>query len=190
MNDPERQAEYNNIYNQFDKSLVEHIPNIIPTTGTNYTMSSPGYYSRVNEFHDIPNHSKIFVTEIIPRLKKYNRIKDHYSRLAKYVINTSNECAAIIRTYENSKIINNCDSCSIIYPIPEFAIYEYSSDNEEMKNLDDCEIVVLDCKEGNFTNEEAIEPNEEMPLGWKNGYSRGLTFNSRNQTIQYWLIIW
>lgn len=47
---------------------------------------------------------------------------------------------------------------------------------------------VLDYKPGKFW--EGLKDLDYMPVGAKNGYSRGLAFNRESKVIVYWFIVW
>ncbi|NOU59615.1 hypothetical protein [Marinifilum caeruleilacunae] len=47
---------------------------------------------------------------------------------------------------------------------------------------------ILDSKSGQFW--DGLKPNEFMPESWKNGYSKGICINEKENITIYWLIIW
>jgi len=190
MNDPESQAKYIECYNLFDKELVDHFPSKLPNNQIGYGFSNPEYYSELRKYSDIPNHSDIYLTKKISSKEKYKELKKKYSKNAKYINASNSKCFAIIRTYETN-IDNKYDTtCNELYPVPEFAIFEYGENNKNWIRIENGQIIILDFKSGNYTSSKKIKPNREMPKEFQNGYSKGLTFNDQKQTIEYWLIIW
>ncbi len=190
MNDPQKQSEYVEVYNLFEKSLVDHIPNKLPNNKISTTWSRPDYYSELGKYSDIPNQSHISVLTQIRNKEKYVELKRKYTKGAKYIKSTKDNCFGIIRTYEKN-IDNSIDTtCEPIVPVPEFAIFEYGENNEDWVQIEKGQIIILDCKSGNYTGVDKIKPNTEMPKGFQNGFSKGLTFNDPKQTIEYWLVIW
>lgn len=190
MNDPQKQSEYVEVYNLFDKSLVDHIPNKLPNNNISTTWSRPDYYLELGKYSDIPNQSHISVLTKISDNEKYTELKRKYSENAKFINSTNDKCLGIIRTYETD-IDNSIDTtCERIIPVPEFAIFEYGKNNEDWIKIENGDVIILDYKSGNYTGAKNIKPNMEMPKKIQNGYSKGLTFNNQKQTVEYWLIIW
>jgi len=190
MNDPESQAQYIECYKSFDKELVNHFPSKLPNNKIGYGFSNPEFYSGLGKYSDIPNHSDIYLTTKISSREKYEELKKKYSDQAKYTNKINSKCFAIIRTYE-TKIDNKYDTtCKELFPVPEFAVFEYGDNNEDWVRIENGQIIILDCKSGNYTGIDNIRPNTEMPKEFQNGFSKGLTFNDQKQTIEFWLIIW
>ena len=61
---------------------------------------------------------------------------------------------------------------------------------EASKYLKDFEIYVLESKFGNHFKEFNLKPNSQMPVNWKNGYSKGFAVDKLNKIVIYWGIIW
>jgi len=52
----------------------------------------------------------------------------------------------------------------------------------------DFKIYLLESKPGRFW--KGLKPSEKMPKGWENGFSKGVSVNTKSQTIIYWFVIW
>lgn len=191
MNEPADQAEYIEVYKQFDPALVDHIPSKLPSNNIHHSWTRLDFYEGSGKYYDnIDNHAGIFVKVITGGLENFNKLKTSFSSQAKYSFKSNDSCIVVIRTYENEIITDSITHCNEIYPVPEFASYEYSSDGGRWGRMIDNDILILDCSAGNYTKLDSIKPNKRMPLGWENGYSKGITFDNKKQTIQYWTIIW
>jgi len=84
------------------------------------------------------------------------------------------------------------------YPMPFFEKDEFENIGINSENIyshinstglsNDFVIYILDSKPGLYW--KGLKPNKYMPIGWKNGYSKGICINERENIIIYWVIIW
>lgn len=93
-------------------------------------------------------------------------------------------------------IINN----TIYFPLPFFEKFNYFKPEDVVKTEDvysdrtkcglskDFTIYVLDSKPGRYW--KGLSPLSYMPVGWENGYSKGVCINKEKGIIIYWGIIW
>ncbi len=180
LTDPEHQAEYIKSYKSFDKELVDHFPLKTPNNWIHVSYGTPRF---INEWSSTTGLGlKIRITS----KDKFEKLKKQLTEKAMILKNSSDSCLLIVDSKENQSLIN----CDIYYPIPQETIYEYNDQNEEWLKVENCEIVILDCKSGKFVESEYLTAKEHLPADWENGYSKGYAFNNSEQTIMYWLIIW
>jgi hypothetical protein len=84
------------------------------------------------------------------------------------------------------------------YPIPFFEKEEFRGIGINSEKIysnintsglsDDFVIYILDRKSGLYW--KGLKPNKYMPIGWKNGYSKGICINKNQKIVIYWVIIW
>lgn len=84
-----------------------------------------------------------------------------------------------------------------IYPIPYFEEANYSdigveddiySSSTESGLSEKFRIYVLDSQPGKYWT--GLIPQDYMPQGWKNGFSKGFCINQKKNIIIYWIVIW
>jgi len=98
------------------------------------------------------------------------------------------------RVYYTSLFKNH----TFYYPVPFFEKEEFENigvNNESIYSQtnvsglsNDFEIYILESKSGLYW--KGLKPNEYMPKGWKNGYSKGICINKKKSIIIYWLLVW
>ncbi len=54
----------------------------------------------------------------------------------------------------------------------------------------DFELYIIEAKQGEYLDSESLSSGLGMPPEWKNGYTRGVALDNKNQKAIYWLIIW
>ena len=62
--------------------------------------------------------------------------------------------------------------------------------SDKWVNQENCEVALIDYKSGKFLKSEYLTTKEYLHENWRNGYSKGYSFDNSKQTIMYWLIIW
>ena len=181
MNDPKTQGQYIESYKSFNKELVNHFPERLPNNFVAATFGSPKYISKRN------NYAGLNLTTKIASKEKFEELKKSLISEAKIVKESTDSCFLII-SYTNE--FNNVFNCNSITPIPLKALYDYDGKNDHWKILDNIEIALIDFQPGMFLDNKNLIRKEVYPENWKNGYSKGYSFNNKEQTIMYWLIIW
>lgn len=178
LTDPVQQAQYIESYKSFDKELVGHFPKKLPNNLVATTFGSPKYISEYS------NSTELCIKIQITSKEKYDNLKYQLKKGAKVIKNSADSCLLIVDSNENRNL-NNCNS---YYPVPQETVYEFSKD--KWIRIENCEIALIDYKSGIFIENENLTPKETLPENWKNGFSKGYSFNNNEQTIMYWLIIW
>lgn len=183
MVEPKHQAEYIEIYNSFDKELINHFPKKLPNNYIASGLMSPKMISSNY------NYINIYLKIQIPTRKKYELKKKSLIKKTNVTKNSDDKCLLVIkydlRKIDLNKDISNCDT---LFPVPYEAVYDYNRDEEIYKKQKNNEIALIDYKPGKLMKDLMIKEN--LPEKWRNGYSKGYTFNDKNQTITYWLVIW
>jgi hypothetical protein len=194
----------------FDKDLIEHFPKKVIG---NYTLDIlyPDGSEMANRCTVI-----LLVNEEADRLQE---VKQDCLNKAKQIIKPSNRCALIVSRLENIKtnveerfirmvdgsnnVVNKekyeeelnklmliCDSLTL--PIPNFSIIENNKKPIKHGNRlsDDFTLYILDAKSGKYIDEEYLTQGDGLPENWKNGCSKGVAINEKENIIIYWLEIW
>ncbi len=178
MTDPEHQAQYIKCYKSFDKELVDHLPKKVPSNCFYTSYGSPEY---INEYSSSTN----LIIEIrITSKEKFKRQKNALIADAKIVKKSSDNCLLVVDCEDNK----NLPHCDVYYPIPQETIYDFESD--KWIKQENCEVALIDYKPGKFVKSKYLTEKEYLPNNWRNGYSKGYSFDNSKQTITYWLIIW
>lgn len=169
---------------QIPKYLWDHFPQYLPKGFTlTYAICAK-------------NDNNVLYNLYMPLPDSIINIKVDLQYIAKYSPNDKqliaiNSWEARIRDkhYKEIQIGNN-----IYYPIPYF----WGSPNKRYLNLfnsntksglsSDFIIYVLESKSGIYW--DGLKPKEYMPDGWKNGYSKGVCINEKEQIIIYWFVVW
>ena len=176
--DPEHQAQYIESYKSFNKEMVSHFPKKIPNNWIHISQGSPKY---INEY----SNSTEFNLEIrVTSKEKFERLKKELIADAKIVKNSVDSCFLLVDSKENQNLAN----CKSYYPIPQETICDF--DFDKWIKQENCEVALIDYKPGIFVESKYLTEKEHLPENWKNGYSKGYSFDNSKQTIMYWLIIW
>lgn len=184
-NKPEIQASYIQGYNSFPKAMVNHIPNKLPNNRITFSVSFPASLTEYNLYAGI-----YLLTKISSR-DKYLKLKKKLSSKVEYTGSSTDNNFIIVRTggeLLNSKTVDRSSINS--YPIPQYAIYTKNKNNDKWKIQENSDVAILDCKSIHTFKGVKLKPKKDMPNEWKDGYSKGYTFNDSTKTIKYWLIIW
>ena len=183
MVEPKYQAEYIEIYNSFDKELINHFPKKLPNNYIASKLMSPKMIS--NDFNYIDIYLKIQISS----QKKYQIKKNNLIKKANIMKKADDSCLLIIKyDWKKNDLNQDISSCDILFPVPYSAVYNYDRDKGIYKKQKKNEIAIIDYKPRKLMEDLIIK--EKLPKNWKNGYSKGYTFNDNNQTITYWLVIW
>lgn len=183
--------DYINELNHYPKFLVSHFPSKIETLPIgnciiNDTTNDCILYMLIEKVDDRAYH-----------------IQDSLNKtgLAKYTANDLN--LVTIKTeglleWHPEKIVYY-ESLSrgggFYYPIPYFeSMEQYSLTKDVFSSgtisglADDMIIYIIDSKPGKYW--KGLKPNKYMPVGWKNGYSKGICLNAKKDILIYWFIVW
>lgn len=185
MNDPKRQSEYTENYNSFEKDMVAHFPIKLTNNFISSSWSSP---KNVNEYG---LYGGIHLLTKISSNENYKKLKTKLTRNAKHIGRSNDKCYMVVKTHGDLLDADfDKNSCKELFPVPQYAIYKSDDFDVNWSRQKGSDIVILDCKSGDYMNREKIQTKIKMPNEWKNGYSKGYTFNDKEQTLMYWLIIW
>jgi len=191
--DTQLNQKYVSNKNEFNEELTSHFPD--------KAIFNPA--SVVNSKNVKKNNVAFMLYEYQRNIKQIdsviNKIKD--ITIAKYTSNDS--CLLIVNrfetteSYENRKDVKINDKWKVnrscyqnLYPIPNFINYNNANEGSDLKLEGNFDIYVLEAKSGNHFKEFDLQPNPQMPIEWKNGYSRGVAISKEKSTIIYWVIIW
>ncbi|NPD48323.1 hypothetical protein [Lentimicrobium sp. S6] len=181
MNDPEMQGQYIESYKSFNQELVNHFPKKIPNNFVAAAFGSAKYINKRNNYADLSLTIKIASKE------EFIELKQLLIGEVKTVKEAMDSCFLII-SYSNE--LNKKYDCNSITPIPLTALYDYDGKIDDWKIQDNVEIAVIDFQPGVFLTNENLVAKVEYPEKWRNGFSKGYSFDNEEQTIMYWLIIW
>jgi len=178
MTEPEHQAQYIESYKSFDKDMVGHFPKKLPNNCVATTYGSPEYISEYS------NSTELIMKIQITSKQEYEKKKNQLEKEAKLIKNSTDRCLLIVDSKENRPL----NTCNTYYPVPQETVCDFN--NGKWIRIENCEIALIDYKPGIFVKNENLTPKETLPENWKNGFSKGYSFNNNKQTIMYWLIIW
>ena len=75
-------------------------------------------------------------------------------------------------------------------PIPNFKSYEGDFGLNSKYLTEKHTMYVLESKSGEFMDLEYLTSQENLPENWKNGFSRGIATNEKQNELIYWVCIW
>ena len=184
MNDPKEQAHYINCYNSFDSTLVNIMPKKIPNNFVSYGYSSAEYF-----FYD---YAGMHVTTRISDEYEYNELREKYSENAKAIKNSSDECLIIITTSDNELEdgVQGNFNCKQPIPIPQYVIFKPNDEKNNLNRIKNLEIIVLDFQFTDILKSADITERKNLPQELSKGYSKGVTLNKNDMTIQKWVAVW
>lgn len=175
---------------EFDSNLTSHFPKVLSSFPNmiinNKNLSKNDVCFILYEFNvdhsriDSILHNKQFIAIYEPKTPCLFRVNSFET----------------IDTYENRKevlildtLLINKDCYKDKYPVPNFMIYN-GSDKLNLELENSLTIYILDSKKGNHFPLFELQPDEQMPETWKNGYSKGIAVSKEKGVIIYWAIIW
>lgn len=185
MNDPKDQARYISNLKLFNQNLINHFPKKLPNGYFERSMSSPNLIGEYE--HCAGTHIKVkYISK-----SEFTGLKLKYSRQAKYRCKSSDSCLVVIKSHgdllDSKYDLKLCDE---LVPIAQYAIDNVDSFDDQWKRQEDQDILILDWSLEDILDRDNRISKDEVPLGWEHGFSKGITLNEKNQTINYWLIIW
>lgn len=179
MNDPERQIQYLNAYQTFDKEMVAHIPAKLLNETFTYSMTSPAGAGK-------HSYAGMRVQVKYWKESKYLEEKERYQKEAQFSGKSNDQSWIVMQTDNDENIQDLIDEGRI--PIPQSAFYE-DGYNGSKHRFEKADVFVLEFGEGDDLKEKFPE-DEKIPNGKKYSFSRGCTFDDEKQVIIYWLIYW
>ncbi len=75
-------------------------------------------------------------------------------------------------------------------PIPNFDAYERDFGLNSKYLPEFYKIYALESKTGKYLEAKNLSSGKNLPEKWKNGYSRGIATNEKDNELIYWLCIW
>ena len=180
MNDPDSQARYSESYNSFDKKMVNHIPKKLPNNQIGFGFTSPEY-SKIG---------KIYLLTKISSKTEFIKIKETIFKQAIYVGFANDKRFAIVEDLEsNLADTGYANNSNEIFPIPIESITSNELDSIN-KKYENAEVVIKECKLGDFINLIKIKSNQNIPIKNKSGFSKGFTFVEKDLIVIYWTMNW
>lgn len=185
MTDPKRQAEYIEYRNSFDTSLVGHIPTKIPNNMINMGYASLEYLQEPEDY------AGMHITIKIGDNESYKKQKEEYQKKALYIKSSLDSNLLVINTYgELESGISRIRETELMLPVPQYAIYSADDSTQIWKRNTNEEIIILDYSFKDLLKRDDSNRRTDLPLKYSRGYSTGITFNNKELTIKYWMIVW
>ena len=75
-------------------------------------------------------------------------------------------------------------------PLPNFDSYERDFGMNSKYLPEYHKIYVLESKSGEYLADENLSSGKNLPEKWKNGFSRGIATNEKENELVYWLCVW
>ncbi|MBS2100024.1 hypothetical protein [Carboxylicivirga linearis] len=187
MNDPKQQAEYIKCYNSFDTSLVNLMPRKIPNNFLNMGYASLDFL----DGRGFNKYAGMHIKTKIKDLNEYTELKNKYSSQAKSINKSTDSCLIIVSTYGQFEDgVQGSFHCNKPIPVPQYGICDANDSTNLWERLNDIEIIVLDYEFKDLLNRPDSKKRKDMPTELLTGYSKGITLNKNNLTIQKWVIVW
>ncbi len=185
MNDPKIQADYIRCYNSFDSTLVEFFPDRLPNSFIGYGFASLEFLDDRNDY------AGIHITTKAAKSQNYIQERNKYKTQARAIHDSMDSSLLVINTYGqlHERTQGNM-GCSTHIPVPQYALCEANDSTHLWERVEGLEIMVIDWGFKDILNRSSSKLRKDLPMEFSAGYSKGITFNSNNRTIQRWLIIW
>ena len=166
---------YSKGLNEFNPELTDHFPNTLKSE-RQLTIGYPAGAYGIGMANLIFSH-EVDSTEFNTVIRKLelNKIKSYKPTDSIFIIigdtlNYANKETGI--------------------PIPNFDSYERDFGLNSKYLTEHHKIYVLESKSGKFMNKEYLTKNNNLPENWKNGFSRGIATNEKENELIFWLCVW
>ena len=183
--------DYISELNHYPKFLVSHFPSEIKTLPiVNYVIN------------DTTNDCILYM--LIEKMDDETcHIQDSLNKVAltKYIANDFNivtiKSEGLLKWHPEKVVYYESlnRGVGVYYPIPYFETMEHYSltkdifsGNTKSGLTDGMIIYIIDSKPGKYW--KGLKPNKYMPVGWKNGYSKGICLSAQKGILIYWFIVW
>jgi hypothetical protein len=198
LNSCNNKVTYNVIENKrytetFEEHFINQFPRKIECINYNIISNTDRAKNDIGLF--------LYVYGVSQKTFLEERNKARKCAIAKYDL--KDKCLLVVNrfetfdTYENRKDVEVTDSTKVNqdcyknkYPIPNFIDYDNPKKNSDLKLDGNFDIYILDAKAGNYFKEFDLIPNPQMPIHWKNGYSKGIAISESKKIVIYWSVIW
>jgi hypothetical protein len=185
MHEPTEQAKYINCYNSFDSFLVDIIPKKIPNDYVRYGYASLKHLSGANKY------AGMHLTTRISDLTEYSNLKNKFLEQAKTITSSLDTCLMVVQTYGRLEAsVQGNFNCDKLVPVPQFGICVVNDSTHMWQRIKNADIIVLDFKFKDILNRPDSELRTDIPKELSTGYSKGVTLNKNDMTIQKWVIVW
>jgi len=161
--------------NEFNTDLTDHFPNTL-NSFRQFNIAYPAGAYGIGMANLIFSHH-VDTTEFNTVIRKLNlnKIKAYKPTDSIFII--------IGDSLDYTKKINRI-------PIPSFESYERDFGLNSKYLTEFHKIYVLESKPGDFMNKEYLTSSKNLPEKWKNGFSRGIATNEKENELIYWLCVW
>jgi len=187
------QANYKNAKAGFDTELVDHFPKELTVTNTVYNSyideatNNIGFYLceydvDISDIHQLVNESHRKSIHVYSSDADQLLIVNRFVTLEKQ----ENDEPPVIDT-----LLTNNELYEGLYPVPNFLQYRKAARINGTRLPDRFDLYVLEAKNTTrFSARYKLGSNPQMPVKWKNGYSKGVAVNEHEGTVIYWAITW
>lgn len=184
---------YDNYLSSFDTICINHFPK--SPVVTNY---------------DITMHTDTSKNDVWLVLSYFNLPDSIYLELANNLLaqksiahyNANDSCLLFINPFETLNSINLYTPAAIDtnliekicyqgkYPIPNLFNINQDFYFSERNANNWYNIYIIDVNSNFRSGKYFMQPNSQMPIEWKNGYSKGYALCEQSNSIVYWAAIW
>jgi hypothetical protein len=166
---------YAETLNEFNTDLTDHFPNTL-NSFRQFNIAYPAGAHEIGMANLIFSHH-VDTTEFNTVIRKLNlnKIEAYKPTDSIFII--------IGDSLDYTKKINGI-------PIPSFESYERDFGLNSKYLTEFHKIYVLESKPGEFMNKEYLTSSKNLPEKWKNGFSRGIATNEKENELIYWLCVW
>lgn len=186
-------VQYHSFLTQFNSKLVDHFP--IKPYSKEYLACSHNN-SKTNDIglflynYDLTYGIVDSIQNILtnnPEILMYHSSDSCQLIVNRFLTIESIESDELPLILDSSLIENKCYVDK--YPVPRFIDYEGIVENHDLMLSKNFTIYILEAKP-TLLHEYNLNPNIQMPKGWKNGFTRGIAISRIDKTIIYFLLIW
>ncbi|MFO8055500.1 MAG: hypothetical protein R6U19_10110 [Bacteroidales bacterium] len=191
LNQPNLSYDYNKLQENFKEEFYSHFPRQV---SGDYIFNIEGVKATKTSNRCGASLLVNMQKEEITKLKE--RISD--SILAEY--KPSDRCLLTVNMLTNniagSIFIEHYNKlCTEEYiPVPDFSSLFVNSKlslyTEEGKLTDNFTLYILKSEPGKFLDKKYLTEGIGLTEKWRNGYSRGIAINEKDNIVIYWLEIW
>lgn len=184
---PEKQEYYERLKRNFEPEQIDHFPEKLVSEVATIQFLQEIEKNDINlmlyEFELSDKQIKL----IREKFDAVQGVKKYHSSDSNLLYVTSNmpDVSIGLRQKHN---LNSRPKTSL----PIVALSNYPLDNPEFDKMANGEfdIYVVDAKPDKVKKYSDLPPNPNMPSGWQNGISKGVSINEKDKVVVFWTVIW
>ncbi|MEA3447761.1 MAG: hypothetical protein U9Q98_04820 [Bacteroidota bacterium] len=165
---------------EFSDTMINHFPQIIGDT-FHVSLNLPKFEKKRNRY----GFTVLFKTSAQKVENLSESLEKEYIEVGFYEKNS-----LIINHKNEIKSVTKKDSLLPLPNIPKI----FESNNQKMYfsdlEMNKYKFFIINSAQGNFLGKDYLTDGKGLPEEWKNGYSKGIAINEKDNELIYWLEIW